>query len=98
MAKVDPTVRDHLEWLGYVQPTGLVVSPFALTEAGVVVARSDAEGQRLLRAAVVERALGDGEPEPVIDDFCGFARSVLDWSLSSKPQTTVSVGRGDFPA
>lgn len=84
MAKVDPTVRDHLEWLGYVQPTGLVVSPFALTEAGVVVARSDAEGQRLLRAAVVERALGDGEPEPVIDDFCGFARSVLDWSLSAK--------------
>lgn len=81
---VDPVVRDHLEWLGYLQPVGLVVSAFALAEAGVVVERSDAEGQRRLVDATAEQSLDGGEAVAVIPDFPAFAHAVLGWSLSPK--------------
>ena len=55
MAKVDPQILAHLEWLGFVRPTGLVVSAPALVRAGAILDRRDAEGQRLFRACVVER-------------------------------------------
>src|SRR5215218_4378478 len=85
MARLDPNVLAHLEWLGFVQPIGLVVSAPALVRAGAILNRHDTEGQRLLRDCVVERALGPGgEPEPVIADFPAFARGVLGWSFSPK--------------
>jgi hypothetical protein len=77
MASLDPNVLAHLEWLGFVQPTGLVVSAPALVRAGAVLDRSDIEGQRRLRECV------DGEP-PEITDFEAFARGVLGWSFSPK--------------
>ena len=46
----------HLEWLGFVQPTGLVVSAPALVRAGAILDRRDADGQRLLRGCL------DGRP------------------------------------
>ena len=55
MHKLDPAARDHLEWLGFVQPTGLVVSAPALVRAGAILERSDAEGQELLRGCVENR-------------------------------------------
>ena len=78
MAKLDPQIQAHLEWLGFVAPTGLVVSAPALVRAGAILERNDAAGQRLLR-----EALAPGE-EPVIDDFERFARSVLGWTFSPK--------------
>jgi hypothetical protein len=78
VAKLDPQVQAHLEWLGFVAPTGLVVSAPALVRAGAILERNDAAGQRLLR-----EALGPGE-EPVIADFERFARGVLGWSFSPK--------------
>src|SRR4051794_2581659 len=94
MAPLDPQVLAHLEWLGFVQPTGLVasrpppglvVSAPALVRAGAILDRRDAEGQQRLRECVEERALGtDREPEPVIRDFLPFAERVLDWSFSPK--------------
>ena len=85
MARVDPNVLSHLEWLGFVQPTGLVVSAPALVRAGAVLNRRDVEGQARLREVVVERAVSrDGEPEPVIADFAAFARDVLGWGFSPK--------------
>ena len=51
MAKIDPEVLAHLEWLGFVQPIGLVVSAPALVRAGCILDRRDAAGQELLRAA-----------------------------------------------
>ncbi len=30
-------IRDHQEWLGYLQPDGLVVSPLALVDAQVIL-------------------------------------------------------------
>ena len=84
MPKRDPQIDAHLEWIGFVRPTGLVVSAPALVRAGAVLPR-DPEGQRRLRACVAERRVRpDGEPEPWLPDFRAFAASVLGWSFSPK--------------
>ena len=84
MPKRDPQIDAHLEWIGFVRPTGLVVSAPALVRAGAFLPR-DPEGQRRLRACVAERRFGpDGEPEPWLPDFRAFAGSVLGWSFSPK--------------
>jgi len=84
-AKVDPAILAHLEWLGFVRPTGLVVSAPALVRAGAILDRRDAEGQRLLRERVLERPFaGDPRPAPCLPDFRAFAQSVLGWSFSSR--------------
>ncbi len=97
--KLDPEILAHLEWLGFVRPTGLVVSAPALVRAGAILDRRDAEGQRLLRAClgsgggaepdlVRERGVRYGtatvEAEPSLPDFRAFAESVLGWSFSPK--------------
>lgn len=84
MAKLDPQVLAHLEWLGFVQPTGLVVSAPALVRAGAILDRRDAEGQRLLRECLVEAPDGGDEGAPVVSDFVEFASRVLGWSFSPK--------------
>ena len=76
MAKVDPAVVVHREWIDFVRPTGLVVSAPALVRAGAILDRRDVEGQRLLRACVVERAFDSKEgPVPYQPDFRAFAES-----------------------
>jgi hypothetical protein len=72
--KVDPLILDHLEWIGFVRPTGLVVSAPALVRAGAILDRRDAEGQHRLRALV----------EAGTFDFRSFAESVLGWRFSPK--------------
>ncbi|MCK4302882.1 MAG: N-6 DNA methylase [Candidatus Eisenbacteria sp.] len=85
MAKLDPAILAHLEWLGFVQPTGLVVSAPALVRAGAILGRRDAEGQRLLRACIEERVFDPKEgPTPWIPHFRVFAEQVLGWSFSPK--------------
>ena len=86
MARLDPQIAAHLEWIGFVRPTGLVVSAPALVKAGALLNRRDAEGQQLLRGCVVERgrdpAEGTPETEPRLPDFRSFASSVLGWNFS----------------
>ena len=78
----DPQIRDHLEWLGFIQPTGLVVSAHALDQAGAILNRRDIEGQRLLEECVEWRSFGpDREPEPFLPDYDRFAARVLGWSF-----------------
>jgi len=89
MAGLDPNVLAHLEWLGFVQPTGLVVSAPALVRAGAVLERSDIEGQRRLREGV------EGEP-PTIIEFEAFARGVLGWSFS--PKGYAGTGQAPIPS
>ncbi len=85
MAKLYPAIMAHLEWIGFVRPTGLVVSAPALVRAGAILDRRDADGQRLLRACVEERAIaGEKDPVPHLPDFRAFAESVLGWSFSPK--------------
>jgi hypothetical protein len=87
MASRDPQIQAHLEWLGFVQPTdrggsgkspppGLVVSPTALVQAGAILPRNDADGQRALRDTV--------EASDAITDFPAFASAVLGWSFSPR--------------
>lgn len=84
-SKVDPEILAHLEWLGFVRPTGLVVSGPALVRAGAILDRRDIAGQQLLRDC-----LGDPAADPTTDakpylaSFRQFAESVLDWSFSPK--------------
>ena len=76
-------IRAHLEWLGFIQPTGLVVSAHALEQAGVTLNRRDVEGQRCLEECVRELVFEpDGETEPYLPDFETFARTVLGWNFS----------------
>jgi len=85
VAKADPEILAHLEWLGFVQPTGLVVSAPALVHAGAILDRRDAEGQRRLRdCAEVRPWPGESDPAPGLPDFAGFARRFLGWSFSPK--------------
>jgi hypothetical protein len=84
-AKLDSEIVAHLEWLGFVRPTGLVVSAPALVRAGAILDRRDLEGQRLLSACVAERAFDPNEGLlPYLPDFRVFARAVLGWSFSPK--------------
>ena len=93
MARIDPHVLAHLEWLGFVRPTGLVVSAPALVRAGAILEQRDTEGQQRLRAclagdanAVRETAAVYGaksaEIEPRIRDFREFAAQVLEWRFT----------------
>ena len=85
MTKPDPDLAAHLEWLGFIQPAGLVVSATALVKAGATLHRRDAEGQRLLRACAAERRFGaESEPRPWLPDFRAFAASLLGWSFSPR--------------
>lgn len=91
---IDPEILAHLEWIGFVRPTGLVVSPPALVRAGAILDRRDAEGQRLLRECVADPsdASADGKP-PYLPDFRAFAERVLGWSFSPRAY----VGTADQP-
>jgi hypothetical protein len=83
--KLDPEIVAHLEWIGFVRPTGLVVSAPALVRAGAILDRRDTEGQRLLRACVAERVFDPKEgPIPHLPEFRRFAESVLGWNFSPK--------------
>ena len=69
MAK-DPAIVAHQEWIGYVQPTGLVVSIPALVEASAFLNRNyGPDHQRFLSALPQD---SDGEPIPEIPDFVAF--------------------------
>ena len=85
MPAQDPNTRAHLEWLGFIQPNGLVVSAPALVKAGAILNRQDAEGQGLLAGCVDQRAVVPArDPEPYVRDFRDFASAVLGWGFSSK--------------
>ena len=85
MPAPDPNTRAHLEWLGFIQPNGLVVSAPALVKAGAILNRQDAEGQGLLAGCVEQRAVFPGrDSEPCVRDFRDFASTVLGWGFLSK--------------
>jgi hypothetical protein len=78
MAK-DPAILAHQEWLGYVQPVGLVVSIPALLDANARINRNfGPDHQKFLSALPTDR---DGDPVPEISSFPEFAQTVFGWSL-----------------
>ncbi len=82
MTKLDPEILQHLEWIGYAQPTGLVVSAPALVRAGAILDRRDTEGQRLLVQCATSRVFQAKEGlSAFLPDFKAFASLVLEWSF-----------------
>lgn len=76
----DPEIRLHKEWLGFLQPVGLVVSPPALSAAQAVVNRNVVELQQTLATVARREPLtGDSKETFGIDDFPAFAINVLGW-------------------
>ena len=96
MAQLGPEIMAHLEWLGFVRPTGLVVSAPALVRAGAILDRRDSDGQRLLQACVAERTFDSAEGAVAyLPDFRAFAQSVLGWSFS--PGGYAGTGENPIP-
>jgi hypothetical protein len=76
----DPELLTHLEWLGYLQPVGLVVSPPALVSAQAFPAKNIIPAHsRFLEIVEEVRLDGQADPRPVIRDFPRFATQILGW-------------------
>ncbi|MGH7554599.1 MAG: type IIL restriction-modification enzyme MmeI, partial [Longimicrobiales bacterium] len=76
----NPELRAHREWLGYVQPVGIVVSPPALVQAGAHVDRNIHAEQSRLEECVDWIALnGAANPVPIVTDLGRFFESVFGW-------------------
>lgn len=73
----DPAIQAHQEWIGYVQPVGLVVSIPALLQANAYLNRHFGPiHSQFLHALPSD---GNGEPVPEIQDFPVFARALFGW-------------------
>lgn len=76
MAKA-PEELAHVEWLGYVQPVGLVVSIPALLSAQAHINRNILpDHQRFLQCLPHDKF---DQPIPELRDFAEFCRTVLGW-------------------
>ncbi len=84
---IDPQILQHREWLGLLQPVGLVVSPVALVKAQAVIDRTRA----VVLQPILRGLLGEGRETAWVGDFEAFAGQVLEWL----PEDLV--GAGDLP-
>jgi hypothetical protein len=79
MSAEDRELIVHRQWLGLLQPVGLVVSPPALIECGAVPEKNAVKLQERLHE-VVERAVKRGEaPSAFVPDLMRLLEHVLDW-------------------
>ena len=89
----DRELYQHKEWLGLLQPVGLVVSPIALNKNQVQVNRNRAIELQPRLQAVVSTSGIPGRIEAGIarlEDFPAFAEQVLEWlpeDLQTPPET-----------
>ncbi len=74
---IDPHILQHRDWLGLLQPVGLVVSPVALVQAQAVIDRTRAVGLQAKLLELLAEPLADGGPW--VEDFAVFAQEVLGW-------------------
>ncbi len=79
MAK-DPELLTHQEWLGYLQPVGLVVSPPALAAGGAFPNKNIIpDHTRFLEVVEQVTVEGEDDPQPAIREFPNFATQILGW-------------------
>jgi hypothetical protein len=74
----DPAIAAHKDWIGYVQPSGLVVSIPALIDANAVINQNYAPDHRHFLSALPADKGGESIAE--IHDFAAFAKSVFAWA------------------
>ena len=79
MSSRDPVIRAHQEWLGFLQPSGLVVSPPVLAAAGAQVNRNIAPEQMKLKgvAELPDRTCAITDFPSFVQDFLGWAPTDL---------------------
>ena len=76
----DPELRAHKEWLGYLQPVGLVVSPAALLAAQAHVNKNIVPQHQRFLEHVTEEFVGGGEDAvPVATDLPTLLQDVFEW-------------------
>ncbi|ALF54866.1 N-6 DNA methylase [Nostoc piscinale CENA21] len=76
----DREIQAHKEWLGFLQPVGLVVSPTALNNAQMSVNRNVVELQQRLSEVVSRDSAEDSSNNTcVISDFPTFTVEILGW-------------------
>ncbi len=76
----DYTIRRHLEWLGYLQPVGLVVSPPALADAQAFTNEQIIPDHSRFLECVSEVTLeGKDDTTQAVTDFPRFCTHVLGW-------------------
>ena len=76
----DLETQAHREWLGYLQPVGLVVSPPALVAAGAYPNKNIIPDHARFLECVENITLeGEPDPRPAIRQFAPFATQVLGW-------------------
>ena len=76
----DPELLAHIEWLGYLQPVGLVVSPPALADAQAFPSKNIIPDHNRFLEIVDQITLeGENDPQPSIRDFPRFATQILGW-------------------
>ena len=75
---IDPIIKDHQLWIGFVQPEGLVVSPAALKNAQAVLSRNVGIQQEILR----RHAVPDFDRNLRLRNFPAFTREFWDWRES----------------
>ena len=82
-----PALSDHLAWLGYVQPEGLVVSAPALVEAQAIIDRATlGDLQRAFLPHVSSLAKGldhVSDNEPGITDLAALFTEFLKWPVDA---------------
>jgi len=93
---IDPEYRWHQEWLGFLQPEGLVVSPPALCAAQAHVNRNIAPTQQVLMDLIrTEKVAAEHDrrraAQAVIPDLCDFCVKFLGWQQSDLVGSTNQV-------
>ena len=84
---VDRELLAHQEWLGLIQPVGLVVVPKALMRAGVVIDESARDSWRLYSDLL---SAPDERGDRTLVDFVAFAEQILRW----RPQSIAGMPGG----
>ena len=102
----DPVVREHQEWLGFLQPVGLVVSPTALKNAQARIARNVTGEQEILVRHTHESIDENRNVKRRLNRFTEFAKEFWGWeeadlatppdSLSTALQEYGEILRPDF--
>ena len=74
----DAPILAHQQWLGLIQPVGLVVVPSALVAANIVIEETERTQWQLYATMCAAATIDDG---PALTDFLAFAESILEWDL-----------------
>jgi hypothetical protein len=72
----DPELIRHKEWLGFLQPVGLIVSPPALVKFQCVPNRNIVELQQIFQTILTTKS---EDCQALISDFPAFVTEVLGW-------------------